>query len=484
MSATMGGNVVGLEPWLPWPLRTWGWWTQPIRAERVAALRIGLAACLLIDIWTSYRPQLLDFFGQGGLGGSQMFAYYGFAPKLNWSLLRGFGDPLLGSVALVTWTVLSAWFVFDFGARLTARDAREIPPSNGWSVFWWMACGLFVVLGVWSRSIKDAGESQAAWTVPLGMLAVAVLFLLLEFWRCRRGECRDNRLRLFIPNVLVLLAAVGLGLVLPFEEWSREKTFSLAHRLLLSWQDDAGLLAVAFWTWVAATVLLLAGCWTWMAAPLTWALSISFASVNPHIDNAGDTIRGIGLFFLMLSPCAAAWSVDRFIQRRRRGADAPAMVWPWAMRLLFIQLAVIYFMNGLYKVTGANWLEGDSLYYVMCDLTLTRFSIAQMPMPFVAVQILTWLVLAWELAFPLLVLFRWTRTPALLCGVAFHLGIFSTLELGGFGPYVLCLYLPLLPWKLVSRSQSDKCGTHIDLPNDRSSAPVISVQPPLQKQDR
>ena len=31
--------------------------------------------------------------------------------------------------------------------------------------------------------------------------------------------------------------------------------------------------------------------------------------------------------------------------------------------------------------------------------------------------------------------------------VLFHLGILVTMELGGFVPYVLTLYLPLLPWE-------------------------------------
>src|SRR5581483_5576329 len=35
--------VAGLRPWYPWPLSRWRWWTEPVPAERLAALRIGLA---------------------------------------------------------------------------------------------------------------------------------------------------------------------------------------------------------------------------------------------------------------------------------------------------------------------------------------------------------------------------------------------------------------------------------------------------------
>lgn len=302
MSVPQIANMAGLQPWLPWPLSAWSWWTQPVRAERLAALRIGLAGCLLIDILTSYRSHLFDFFGAGGLGGSKLFGYYCESPHFHWSLLHGLGD-------------------------------------------------------------------------------------------------------------------------------------------------NAALLAAAFWIWVVATALLLVGLRTRMASIVCWALSTSFASANPNIDNAGDTIRGIILFYLMLSPCAAVWSVDRLLWRGGQASAGPVHIWPWPLRLLFVQLVFIYFMNGLYKLTGSDWLSGDSLYYVLGDLTLTRFSIAQLPVPLVLTQVLTWLVLAWELGFPVLVLFRWTRVPALLMGVAFHLGILATMELGGFVPYVLCLYLPLVPWE-------------------------------------
>jgi uncharacterized membrane protein YphA (DoxX/SURF4 family) len=370
MSASRELNVVGLEPWFPWPLHAWGWWTRPVRAERLAALRIGLAGCLLIDILTSYGPHLAEFFGQGGLGGAKLFAYYGAAPRLNWSLLRGFGDPLLSALAFGAWGMLTIWFALDLWGIRAFRL-----PEKKWFLIW-LAAGITALLGNWARS------------VPSG-----------------------------------------------------------SHRLLSSWQDDPFLLTGVFWTWVAATALLLVGRWTRIAAVLTWALTLSFANVNPNIDNAGDTIRGITLFYLMLCPCGAVWSVDRLLQRRREINSAPVHVWPWPLRLLFIQLIFIYFMNGLYKLTGTDWFEGNSLYYVLCDLTLTRFSIAQLPVPFFLAKVATWLVLIWELTFPVLVLFRATRWLALLIGVAFHLGILATLELGGFVPYVLCLYLPLLPWE-------------------------------------
>ena len=110
----------------------------------------------------------------------------------------------------------------------------------------------------------------------------------------------------------------------------------------------------------------------------------------------------------------------------------------------FVQMVLIYFCNGLCKLMGDDWRSGNALYYVLGDLTLARWSYAQLPMPYVLTRLLTWAILAWELSFPLLVCWRRTRRIALWFGVLFHTGIGVSLELGGFAPYMLCLYLPFL----------------------------------------
>jgi len=282
-------HVVGLGPWLPWPLERWRWLTEPIRAERVAVLRIGVALVLLLDIGTTILPYATELYGPDVV----------------------------------------------------------VKQSVGW-------------------------------------------------------------------------------------RWS-----------LLSGSPVDRILHAALWLWIATTASLLVGFCSRISAVLAWLLATSFANLNPTIANAGDEIRGILLFYLMLSPCGTAWSIDAW----RRRTASPVFIWPWPLRLLFLQLVLIYCTNGLTKLLGPQWRAGDSLYYVLTDLTLTRWSYVQIPLPYALTRFLTWLVLAWEVGFPLWVLLRWTRAIALWMGVAFHAGIFIVLELGMFGPYMLCFYLPLVRWE-------------------------------------
>ena len=47
-------NVVGLRPWLPGALGRSPWWNEPVRAERLAAFRIGMGACVVLDALAMY----------------------------------------------------------------------------------------------------------------------------------------------------------------------------------------------------------------------------------------------------------------------------------------------------------------------------------------------------------------------------------------------------------------------------------------------
>jgi hypothetical protein len=289
-------SIVGLEPWLPAPLSRWRWWTEPVRAERLAALRIGVGIVLLFDALVHYLPQAGDFFGANSLGSPEVFSQNPLE-KWRWSILRGLEDPALARALLLVWAI----------------------------------------------------------------------------------------------------AAIGL---------------------------ITGVLART-------------------SAFIAWVLSVSVIGANWYLHNSGDNVRSIELFYLMLTPCAAAWSLSESPD----GSGRPKYIAPWALRLLFIQLALIYFLNGFYKLLGHDWRAGNVMHYVMANLAWTRISFAELPLPPIATQLLTWTVLAWELGFPALACMPSTRKIALWMGVLFHIGTGVFLPLGPFPLYMICLYLPLVPWE-------------------------------------
>jgi hypothetical protein len=441
-------QVVGLAPWLPWPLSAWSWWSTPVRAERLALLRIGVGLVLLVDILCLYAPDTLDYYGKGGLGDPAIFDYrfkwtYD-QPRLVWSLLRGVGDGATQFISLALWLLATLWILGNSLSRLLL--IRKNPPAQdrtGIALWIWSASFAWYVASLWSQMVHaDVPRVDAlAWVVPLAGVSLSCLFTALDLaTRLRDPGHRIPWVSLFF-GFLLANTLLSLGMLLALVNAIDRTAWWV--RLLGSWQNDDALLWAAMIAWIGSAGFLLMGCGTRPAAVVAWLLSVSFDNANPKLDNAGDTVRMILLFYLMLCPCGAVWSVDSLWKRR----TGPVYVHPWPICLIFVQMIFMYWMNGLYKLFGDTWHDGSSLHYVLGDLALTRFSQVAWPVPLFVTRILTWTVLAWETLFPLLVIFKWPRRFALCMGVLFHLGIFATLEIGPFVPYALCMYLPLIPWE-------------------------------------
>ncbi len=290
--------VVGVRPWYPRFLREWDWFSVPVAAERLAALRIGTGLILLLDVLATYWPYRYDYFGPGSLAEPDVFVDLFSPPRWNWSLIRSF-------------------------------------PS------------------------------------------------------------------IFTPDTICMV-------------------------------------------WALAALALTIGVFPRIAAVVSWAMAVSVINYETYLHNSGDLIRQHLLFFLMLTPCGAAWSITK---PRGLPPGARAAVYPWAFRLMFLELIVIYFLNGFYKaVFSDSWFAGTTLHYVLHTPGWSRWS-PPFDIPLFASRGLTYFVLAWELSFPIMVLIKPMRFWALLIGAAFHLGTFFNLEIGPFGLYALCYYLPLLPWE-------------------------------------
>ncbi len=438
-------EVVGIQPWLPWPFAAWGWWTEPVRAERLALLRIGVALALLVDLLLNYVPDTFAFFGKGGLGDPANFDWRFQTHRLTWSLLRGVGDPTNVYLSLAIWIAATLWIVGNSVSWLLLLQKNPPSPDRTGIALWtWSAAYVGYIAGLWSNMVSASEIGPLAWVMPLVGFSISCLFHTLDIAaRLRDSAQRIPWLRLVFTLALTM-TLTGLGFALTQAETIDKTTWWV--RLLGSWQDDANLLWTAMFLWLAAAVMLLLGFWTRLAAVLTWVLSMSFANANPNLDNAGDTIRAILLFYLMLCPCGAVWSIDSLWTGPTR-KQGNIFVHPWPIRLIFMQMIFIYFMNGVYKLMGPHWLDGQSLFWVLGDVVLTRFSPYMLQIPLWLASVMTWTVLAWEVTFPVLILWKWSRRAALVMGVLFHLGIFATMELGGFVPYALCMYLPLIPWR-------------------------------------
>jgi hypothetical protein len=210
--------------------------------------------------------------------------------------------------------------------------------------------------------------------------------------------------------------------------------------------ENRAVIQSLFALWLVSLLSLTLGFYTRTSAIIAWFLAVSFHNRLVWTLNGGDALYRAGLFYLMIAPAGAVWSIDHW--RRMRSAPAeeagPMFIPPWSVRLIQIQLCMVYSFTGLAKI-GSDWNNGEALYWVLNDIALTRWPYARLPVPLGLCKLASWTTLAWEISFPLLVLFRRLRPWVLVFGVTMHLGILAVMEIGWFSQVTLCWYAVFLP---------------------------------------
>lgn len=194
-----------------------------------------------------------------------------------------------------------------------------------------------------------------------------------------------------------------------------------------------------------ASIGLVVGYHSRVCALLVFVAMLSFERRNPFILNSGDSLlRNIALY-LTLAPVGASLSIDHWRRHRDRFWVFPARpVWP--LRLLQIQLSVIYLTTVWDKVRGTKWNDGTAVSYALRLSDLARFHTpSAVTHSLLLVNVLTFGTLALELSLGVLVWVRRARPAVLLAGVAMHLAIDVSLMVGFFSVAMFVLYVAFVP---------------------------------------
>jgi hypothetical protein len=272
----------------------------------------------------------------------------------------------------------------------------------------------------------------------LGLISLLGLLNLPLFWRCdgltaSRGDA-----------VCQYFEARGLG-------W-------------LPGSATLGLSALSF-------LAMAAGLFSRVATVAAFASMYLLARWNALPLSAAHQVLRCMLFCLIWADTGRVWSVDAWWGRRRGrpARSAPPLIWP--QQLIRIQVAAIYLVTGLWKLNNVLWRDGSALHYVYENHQFRRFAMPESGWVDATTTLATYLTLAWELTFSFLVMHRRTRRVALALGVAIHLGMWLTLELGPFSWIMLASYVAFLePNTLARRTAEGAVPAVPAFPEEKSSA--------------
>lgn len=201
--------------------------------------------------------------------------------------------------------------------------------------------------------------------------------------------------------------------------------------LLFFWDSP-----VAFWChWAAfqaAIVAFIVGWKTTYSKWLAWFLFHSIIQRNAVFWEGTETVFRVFFFYLCLSRCGHAYSIDNWLRCRRLrrqgrlserglpgiGAGAPPSeehpagleavyrrIPAWPRLLIILQCGALYCATGAVK-NGAAWWKGDAFYYALNLDHFYRFPPQQLSAWFGTnlMRLSTHVVHAWECLFPLVIL--------------------------------------------------------------------------------
>jgi uncharacterized membrane protein YphA (DoxX/SURF4 family) len=193
-----------------------------------------------------------------------------------------------------------------------------------------------------------------------------------------------------------------------------------------------------------ASLGLLVGYRTRLASVVVFVAVVSFEHRAPSIWNSGDSLLRILLFFLMLAPAGASFSADRWRVARDRFWEFPARA-PWALRLIQVQISVLYLASVWLKLHGPFWRDGTAVSYAVRLQDFQRFPLpGPLTHSLLFSSLLTYWTLAVELMLGMLVWNRAARPLVLALGVLLHLGLGFNMRLGFFSETILVCYLAFL----------------------------------------
>jgi len=226
--------------------------------------------------------------------------------------------------------------------------------------------------------------------------------------------------------------------------------------------------AILFVLHALAATALIAGFRARIAALLCWLFSAGLRIRMPLIITGGDNLLTALLLWSVFLPIGACLSVDSMRTRPKRAkADPlgtahvvepllrPPVAASFATFVILFQVASLLVLSGCAKLGDPSWRDGDGVYYALtAEFYTTPLAHALREIRWLMAP-LTFGVLAFEVAGPLLLLSPWRnaalRTAFVAAAVLMNLSFWLCLRIGIFSWVTMVVVLLFLPQQIWDR---------------------------------
>jgi hypothetical protein len=173
----------------------------------------------------------------------------------------------------------------------------------------------------------------------------------------------------------------------------------------------------------------------WMA----WILDMGFIQRNFAVNFGADIIAALFLFYLSFTQSCERLSVLNLFNGKKdfRQSD---FISSMMIRMIQVQISVIYVYTGWEKLKGASWWDGTALWSVMANPQMTTMNFEFLRnVPWV-IPVVAYMTILFEIYFPVMIVSKKMRLPWLAMGAFFHLGIAIFIGLWNFAFVMVSTY--------------------------------------------
>ncbi|QIS41377.1 HTTM domain-containing protein [Clavibacter capsici] len=276
-------------------------------------------------------------------------------------------------------------------------------------------------------------------------------------------------------------------------------------------KTDATLFDLAYLALVVLAALFTLGWRTRIVTPFLLLLWVGLSSNSTLLTNGGDTVLRLTLFFVLFADLSRHLSLDAIRRGRGRRAGVPGrapgrhveavrtlvqriprfvpvLLHNTALVLCAYQIMLVYVNSAVLKLQGPEWRDGTATYY---SLVIDGYR----PWPWlsdllaqasVGVVLASFLAVAFQGLFPLLILWRPTRVVALVVITGMHVMIGILLGLWPFSLAMIALdflFIRDATWReglALARRVRGEAVARLRALRDRGSSPADRVEVPAE----
>jgi len=247
--------------------------------------------------------------------------------------------------------------------------------------------------------------------------------------------CKSLYIFLFVKIIFLWPVLSGSDRYFPFE------FPSLIHHILYApiklAQVDLRVFLISILILLLLAVILKVN---YVTSVLIFWLSFNVSRFAYPLANGSDYVLNLFLFlsiFLSVTP----------VFKSKALREKQFIISNFAFLFCKIQLALIYVLSGFDKLTSPAWQSGDAIYSIV-NLEFFMNPHLTIPESKTLYVVIAWIVILFELSFPVLIWFKRLRIYALAAGIIFHIAIIFMLSLPDFGVVMILLYSLFIPSRI------------------------------------